>query len=128
VSPFMMLMVAAGGALGAVLRALVGAGVGRLLGGGFPYATMTVNVAGSLTMGLLVGGFALYFSPSPELRAFLTVGFLGGFTTFSSFSLDVATLVERQQAGLALLYIALSVGVSLMAIFAGLRLARWMWA
>lgn len=114
--------------MGSVLRFLVGLGLGRWLGAGFPYATLTVNVVGSLAMGLVVGAFVHLLPPSPVLRAFLAVGVLGGFTTFSSFSLDVVSLVERQHLGLVILYIGLSLGASLLAIFAGLRLARWMWA
>ncbi len=116
--------VAAGGALGAVLRYVTMSAVGHWLGAGFPWGTLLVNVAGSFAMGLLVELSALAWSPSPELRALLTVGVLGGFTTFSTFSLDVAYLVERQQALAAAVYAAASVALSVGALFMGLFLVR----
>jgi len=119
------LWIAAGGAIGAAARHLVNVGTGRFLGHDFPYGTLTVNVVGSLVMGLLIGLMALKWSASQETRAFLTSGMLGGFTTFSAFSLDFATLIERKAHGLAALYAAGSVGLSLIAIFAGLWLMRW---
>ena len=120
----MVLWVALGGALGSAARYGVNVTCGRLCGTAFPWATLSVNVLGSFIMGLLVGAMALRFNASPEIRAFLTTGILGGFTTFSAFSLDFALLVERGEAGLAALYAAASLGLSLAAIFAGLWLAR----
>ena len=120
----MVLSIAVGGALGSVLRHYAGKGALVLLGAGFPYGTLFVNVAGSFIMGVLVGLFANTLNPSQELRAFLTVGLLGGFTTFSSFSLDVVTLYERGETATAVLYIALSLILSLAGIFAGLLLMR----
>ncbi len=120
----MVLCIAAGGAIGSVLRHFAGVGAGVWLGSAFPYGTMFVNVAGSFVMGILVALFAHYGNPSQEMRAFLTVGLLGGFTTFSSFSLDVVTLYERGQYSLAGLYIALSLLLSLAGIFAGLFIVR----
>lgn len=119
-----ILWVAAGGALGAAGRYLVNVWTGRLLGSGFPWGTITVNVAGSFLMGALITYLALKWSASQEIRAFLTTGVLGGFTTFSAFSLDFATLYERKEFGLALGYAAGSVGLSLLAIFAGMALMR----
>ncbi len=120
----MMMWVAAGGALGAAGRYLVNVWTGRLLGSGFPWGTLTVNILGSLAMGALITFMALKWSTSQEMRAFLTTGILGGFTTFSAFSLDFATLYERKAFGLAALYALGSVGVSLIAIFAGMALMR----
>lgn len=120
----MILAIAAGGAIGSVLRHLAGKGAVILLGAAFPYGTLTVNVVGSFVMGMLVAGFAHLGNPSQEMRAFLTVGLLGGFTTFSSFSLDVVSLYERGEVGAAVLYVALSLILSLAAIFAGLFLVR----
>jgi len=120
----MILWVAAGGALGSAARYLVNVAAGRLLGPEFPWGTLAVNVAGSFVMGLLIALMALKMQVSQEVRAFLTTGVLGGFTTFSAFSLDFALLVERREAGLAALYVIASVGLSLAAIFAGLKLGR----
>lgn len=117
-----MIQVALGGAAGAVSRYLVGQGMLRLIGPGFPWATLTVNVLGSFTMGALISWFALrgggWFAP------LLTVGFLGGFTTFSSFSLDALVLYERGQAGVALIYVSGTVVACLAAVFAGAVLMR----
>ena len=120
----MILSIAAGGAIGSVLRHVAGKGLLALMGGSFPYGTLFVNVAGSFIMGALVSVFAHSFTPSPELRAFLTVGLLGGFTTFSSFSLDVVTLYERGEILSAFVYVGLSLALSLAGIFAGLFLMR----
>jgi len=116
--------VAAGGALGASARYLVGVAMGRMLTGGFPWWTLTVNVAGSVLMGVFVALAAFKLNIGQTGQAFLTIGLLGGFTTFSSFSLDVVTLIERQAHGAALGYIAGSVMLSLGGIFAGLKLTR----
>ena len=120
----MILWVAAGGALGSAARYLVNVAAGRFLGPEFPWGTMAVNIAGSFVMGLLIAVMALKMQVSQEVRAFLTTGILGGFTTFSAFSLDFAVLVERRETGLAALYVIASVGLSLAAIFAGLKLGR----
>ena len=120
----MVLSIAAGGALGSVLRHYVGKASLLILGAGFPYGTLLVNVLGSFAMGILVGLFANTMNPSQEMRAFLTVGLLGGFTTFSSFSLDVVTLYERGEMLSAAVYIVLSLVLSLAGIFAGLFLTR----
>lgn len=120
----MVLYVAFGGALGAVARYLTALGMGRWLGTGFPWATLTVNIVGSAIMGLLVGLMAHLWTPSAEMRAFLTVGILGGFTTFSTFSLDVAMLVERGDLGGATFYMLGSLVMSIGGLFAGLYLVR----
>lgn len=120
----LFLMAAAGGALGAGARHLVNVGAMRLTGAGFPWGTLAVNLLGCFLMGLLIEAAALRWSISNEMRAFLATGILGGFTTFSAFSLDFAVLVERKAHGVALLYAAASVGLSLLALFAGLYVMR----
>lgn len=116
--------VALGGALGSVGRFLLAGWIGRQMGVNFPWGTLAVNVVGGLVMGLLVEAMALSWSVSPAIRAFLTVGILGGFTTFSAFSLETVLLFQRGQALLALIYIAASVALSVGAVWCGLRLAR----
>jgi CrcB protein len=118
------LSVAAGGALGASARYLVGVGSGRLLGYGFPWGTLTVNVLGCLLMGLLIEAMALRWTVGNELRAFLTVGILGGFTTFSAFSADFVLLLGRKEHLAAALCLGASVGLSIAALFLGLAIVR----
>jgi CrcB protein len=120
----MVLMAAMGGAIGAAGRYLVGVGTTRLLGHGFPWGTLIVNVVGCLAMGLLIEAFALRYSVTNEMRTLVTTGILGGFTTFSAFSLDIAVLMERKAQGLAVLYLGASVGLCTLALFAGLAIAR----
>ena len=116
--------VALGGAIGSAARYGVNIWSGRVLGSDFPWHTLVVNVIGCFAMGLLIELVALKLNVSLEIRAFLTTGILGGFTTFSAFSLDFALLVERKSYGLAGAYAAGSVGLSLAAVFAGLYLIR----
>ena len=120
----MILAVAAGGAVGAVGRYLIAAQALRLLGPNFPWGTLTVNVLGSFAMGVIVELSALRMSLSPPSRAFVVVGLLGGFTTFSAFSLDVSVLLERNEVGRAALYALMSVALSVGALFAGLAVTR----
>ncbi|MFZ1773415.1 MAG: fluoride efflux transporter CrcB [Rhizobiaceae bacterium] len=120
-----VLLIALGGAIGASLRHGVNLGALRWFGPGFPAGTMTVNIFGSLAMGLLAGYLAAR-SGSQELRLFAATGILGGFTTFSAFSLDFALLWERGDLNGAAFYALGSVGLSLAAIFAGLFMARGM--
>jgi CrcB protein len=119
-----LLLVAAGGAIGASLRHLVNLFSLRLWGPSFPWSTLIVNLVGCFAMGVLVEFLARRFNASNELRLFLATGILGGFTTFSAFSLDVAVLWERGASTVALGYVALSVLGSILAVFAGLWLAR----
>ncbi len=116
------LIVAAGGALGAVARY----GVGRVLPAtGWPWPTLTVNVVGGLLMGLLTGWLAFRGTGQGEtIRLFAAVGVLGGFTTFSAFSLETALMIERRQFGMAGGYALASVGLSVAALFLGLIIAR----
>ena len=116
--------VALGGAIGASARYATYLLVAKWLGGGFPYATLIVNVLGSWLLGALVEAMALAWQPGSALRAFLAVGALGAFTTFSTFSLDVATLWERGEHARTALYIAASVTLSVAAFFAGLAVMR----
>jgi CrcB protein len=118
------LIVFLGGGIGAALRHGVNLMSARLLGTGFNYATLFENVSGSLVMGLLVGYFAFAGGASQHWRLFLTTGILGGYTTFSAFSLDSVLLYERGEPGLAALYVVLSVGLSIAGLFAGLALMR----
>ena len=120
----MIVWVAAGGAIGSAARYLVNVWSGRVLGLEFPWATLIVNVLGCFAMGALIGLMSHRLSVSNETRAFLSTGILGGFTTFSAFSLDFAFLVERKSYMLAGAYAASSVLVSLIAVFAGLYLVR----
>lgn len=114
----------AGGGIGAALRHAVNIGAARLLGTGLPFGTMTVNVVGSLVMGLFAAYFAFKGDASQHWRLFLTTGILGGFTTFSAFSLDVVLLYERGQTLAAAGYVAFSVVVSIAALLVGLWFVR----
>ena len=113
-----------GGGLGAALRHGINIGVARLFGGGFPYATFFINVSGSFVMGLIAAWFAFKGDASQHWRLFLTTGILGGYTTFSTFSLDAALLYERGQLGLAAGYVIGSVLLGLIGLFAGLAIVR----
>lgn len=120
----MIIAIAIGGAAGAVGRHFVNIGMASLLGHGFPWGTLTVNVVGSLIIGLLVHLMAVSWTVSPEMRALLTVGGLGAFTTFSTFSLDAVVLYERGAIGAAAIYVIVSVVAAIGALFLGLRLGR----
>jgi CrcB protein len=119
------LIVFLGGGLGAALRYGVNVLSLRMLGSAFPYATAFENITGSLAMGLIAGYFAFRSAgASPHLQLFLTTGILGGYTTFSAFSLDAVLLYERGALGLAALYVLGSVILSIAGLMAGLALAR----
>lgn len=119
-----LLYVAAGGAAGAVLRYLSFAVVARFFGAGVPWGTFGVNVVGSFLIGAIAAWLATKGDGAGELRAFLITGLLGGFTTFSAFSLDVLQLVERKAHMEAAFYAFGSVGVSVLFCFIGLALMR----
>jgi len=119
-----LVLVMIGGGLGAGARYLVNQIVPKFAGTGFPWATIAVNIIGCLAMGLLVGILARRSGDASALRLFLATGILGGFTTFSAFSLDFITLWQRGQGQVAFAYAALSVIGALAAIFAGLWLVR----
>ncbi len=119
-----LMWVALGGALGSAARYGANIWSARLLGNDFPWHTLIVNVVGCFIMGVLVELMALKLNVGNDTRAFLTTGILGGFTTFSAFSIDFALLVERKSYGAAMAYGAGSVALSLIAVFAGLSLVR----
>jgi fluoride exporter len=121
---FQALLVAIGGAIGSLLRYYVGLGSLRLMGPGFPWGTLVVNVVGCFIIGVFAEMIARRFNASVELRLLLITGFLGGFTTFSAFSLDAISLFERGEVFAGGIYIAASVGLSMMAVMAGLGLMR----
>ncbi|MGV3556097.1 MAG: fluoride efflux transporter CrcB [Croceibacterium sp.] len=120
--------VALGGAIGALLRYQTGRWMTHWLGPNtitaFPWATLTVNVVGSLAMGLLAGYLARHGQGGDQWRLFLGVGVLGGFTTFSAFSLELMLLIERGQAAQGLIYAAVSILAGLAALYIGLILMR----
>ncbi|MGK6318150.1 fluoride efflux transporter CrcB [Sphingomonas sp. DT-204] len=118
-----LLLVMLGGAVGAGARHLVGRLTLALFGPGYPWGTLAVNLIGGLAMGLLAGILARGSWGEP-MRLLLGVGILGGFTTFSAFSLDVVTMIERGQAVTAIGYVLVSVIGSVLALFAGLQAVR----
>ena len=119
----MLLWIALGGAAGSVLRYLVGGAVQRTASWGFPAGTLTVNMIGGLVIGALTQHF-MNLEPPPAMRAALIVGFCGGFTTFSAFSIETVGLVEGGEYGRAAAYILLSVTLSLAATFAGIAAVK----
>ncbi len=121
---FSYLIIFLGAGLGGAMRHGVNVAVTRAVGTGFPLGIMVINVTGCLVMGLIAGWFALRGQASQEWRLFLTTGILGGFTTFSAFSLDAAVLWERGEPVLTALYVLGSVVLSLAGVFAGLWMVR----
>ena len=120
----LLIAVALGGAVGAVGRFLAVNAIGSQFGHGFPWGTFTVNLVGSFILGALVEVSALHWSPSPEVRAFLVVGLLGAFTTFSTFSLDSYTLIDRGQIAAAVAYVGGSVVLCILGFWAGIAMLR----
>ncbi|HEX6741648.1 MAG TPA: fluoride efflux transporter CrcB [Sphingomicrobium sp.] len=118
------LIVFAGAGIGGALRHGVNVAAVKLFGYGFPFGTLIVNVLGSFLIGLLAGWFAFRPGVPQDMRLFVTTGILGGFTTFSAFSLDAALLIERNAYALAAAYVLGSVTASLVALFLGLALFR----
>lgn len=119
-----LLLVALGGALGSGLRHLANLAALRLFGPAFPWGTLTVNIAGGFLMGLFVELLARRFGGSAELRLFVATGLLGGFTTFSAFSLDFAVLYGRGALVQAFGYVAMSVVLAIAALFLGMWLGK----
>lgn len=119
-----LFIVALGGALGSGMRHLVNLVTLRLFGPAFPWGTLAVNIAGSFAMGLFVELLARRFGGSAELRLFIATGILGGFTTFSAFSLDVAVLYERGALSQAAFYVISSLVVAVLALFLGMWLGK----
>jgi CrcB protein len=118
------LLVFFGGGLGATLRHLINVTCARCIGTAFPYGTFIINITGSTVMGLIAGYLAFKGESSQPWRLFLMTGILGGYTTFSAFSLDTVLLYERGEIGLAALYVVGSVVLSIAGLFAGLALVR----
>ena len=120
----MIIAVAVGGALGSVARYILSGFTTDIVSSSFPWGTLSVNVLGSFLMGAVVTYMALVWNPNAEMRAFLTVGLLGGFTTFSLFSLDIINLWERGASMAAMGYIIASIIVSLLAIILGIMIVK----
>jgi CrcB protein len=118
------LIVFIGAGIGGALRHGVNTVSARLLGVGFPWGTLTVNIVGSLAMGLLAGYFAFKGEATQDWRLFLTTGILGGFTTFSAFSLDTVMLYERGAMTSLAIYVLASVVLSILAVFIGLAIVK----
>lgn len=123
-NPQFILAVAAGGAIGSVARYLVGIASGKIFGIDFPWGTMIINIAGSFLIGLLIGLFATKWDLPQITRVFLTIGICGGFTTFSTFSMDTWYLIERGAALASMAYLLGSVTLSLGALILALHLVR----
>ena len=120
----MIWYIALGSAIGGMLRYLLGGWIQRAAGHGFPLGTLVINVSGSLALGLLLRWASHPPTLNPDLRAFLTVGLCGGFTTFSTFSAESITLMQDGQWGKAMTYVLLSVTLSLAATAAGFAMVR----
>lgn len=120
----MIMAVAGGGALGSVVRYVVVVQAARLLGLTFPWGTLIVNVTGSFLIGAFAESFALRWDTSQVARAFLIIGICGGYTTFSSFSLDVATLIGRGESWVTAAYVIASVILSIAAFYTALPITR----
>ena len=118
------LIVFLGSGLGGMARHLLNNFVTAIPGGGFPWGILAINISGSTAMGLVAGWFANRGYASGDVRLFLTTGILGGYTTFSAFSMDAALLYEHRQPGLAATYVAASVVLSILGLFAGLWAMR----
>ena len=119
-----ILAVAAGGSLGSVARYLVGIGFGKLLGSKFPWGTLFINITGSLLIGVFAGLFAVRWNLPQAVRIFLVVGICGGYTTFSTFSLDSFYLIQRGEVAAAAAYMIASVVLSVGALIAGIQIVR----
>ena len=118
------LSIALGGALGSMARYATGVYVGRWLGTTFPWGTLLINIFGSFLIGVFAESFALRWDTSQTTRAFLIVGICGGYTTFSTFSLDIVTLINRGEILAACAYIVASVALGILALYAGLHAMR----
>ena len=119
-----LLFIAVGGSIGAVLRYAASLGVVSIMGRGFPYGTLFVNVVGSLLIGLLSVIMLDRFNVGPEWRAAVFVGVLGSFTTFSTFSLETLNLLEQGELVAAITNVMLSIVVCLIAVWLGVVLGR----
>jgi CrcB protein len=120
------LLVFIGAGIGGVMRHFLNLWITALASSGFPYGILTINVTGSTAMGLVAGWLSLRGEVLPDVRLFLATGILGGFTTFSAFSLDTALLMERGETLAAAAYVAGSVALSVLGLFLGLWAMRAM--
>lgn len=125
-NPAAFVSVALGGALGSIARYLAGIYVGRLFGTAFPWATLFINISGSFLIGALAEAFALRWDTAQATRILLVVGLCGGYTTFSTFSLDVVTLLGRGEIVAASAYAVVSVMVSVASLYAALHVMRFL--
>jgi len=121
---YSLFLVMAGGAVGSGARFLTGRAMASLLGPDYPWGTLAVNLVGGFLMGALVGTLARGLGSAEQWRLLIGVGILGGFTTFSAFSLDAVTMLQRGEIAATALYVAVSVIGSCAAVFAGLTLTR----
>jgi fluoride exporter len=119
-----ILAIAAGGALGALMRHGLNTGITHFAGTGFPWGILVINVLGSFILGVFVAAFAHFWGPSQTVRAFLVVGMLGAFTTFSTFSMDSVLLIERSAYGAAAFYVIASVSLAVAGFMGGMILVR----
>lgn len=127
-NPGVIAAVGIGGGIGALIRYFTAGWIQPSWWPGFPFGIFVVNITGGLVMGLITALAALKLQMSPEVRAFLTTGVLGGYTTFSTFSLDSALLIERGAYAQAIAYVVGSVVLSILALFAGLWIVRAVYA
>jgi CrcB protein len=119
------LLVFVGGGLGASLRHFINVTCAKCIGVSFPWGTFIINITGSIVMGLIAGYLAFRGEAAQPWRLFVMTGILGGYTTFSAFSLEFATLYERGNMTAAFGYVSASVVLGLLAVFAGLTITRW---
>jgi CrcB protein len=124
-NPVALINVALGGALGSVARYMIGIYAGRLLGTAFPWGTLFINVSGSFLIGAFAEAFALRWDTTQSTRIFLVVGICGGYTTFSTFSLEIVTLIGRGEMLAASAYAVASVALSVAALYAALHIMRF---
>jgi len=124
-NPAALVSVALGGALGSLARYAAGIYAGRWLGTAFPWGTLVINISGSFLIGAFAEAFALRWDTAQATRVFLVVGICGGYTTFSTFSLDVVTLLGRGEIVAAAAYAAASVVLSVLALYAALHVMRF---
>lgn len=125
-APVTLVVIAAGGAAGALARHSVNSWAAAAFGLGFPWGTVIVNIAGSFLMGLLAGAAAHGLPMFPHARTLIATGFLGAFTTFSTFSLDAVSLWQRGEMVWAALYVGGSVAMGILGLLGGLMVARMM--
>ncbi len=123
-SPLTLGVIAVGGAAGAVMRHLVGHVAVSVMGPGFPWGTLAVNLLGSILMGVVIQASAVVWSPPPEIRALIVTGFLGAFTTFSTFSLDTVTLMTSHHWTAGIHYVLASVVLGVTGLYLGMMITK----